>query len=570
MKILKFRLRSFALLTVVLTLTLFLLNLSPSAVSQHFFRLSATDSLPSAKNQSKTESAGALFSKRVYSDPFKEAASQGDKDAVNSSRQDAGEGGPGDEAAQEDAKNQREPKGNDTGDSGERTREKEEQNPGSRNGEASKTNSSGRIDEAGGSYVRQGIADGEEHDSYVQDYPDYTPAEFVEVLKTKLSSKVKKPARISGKGRDARPRPDEKFSREALQERALEFPEKSPLRKFLAEQERRVKHLRGTCPHLPAPDTSLDSKGPPPGLMDIHNLIFDRINLLTFCPVYKAASTSWTITLLEIGGYKRAKNIPLQKLVSQVYPKISNLAGPAVARRTTKFMIVRHPFERLLSCFRDKFEYGKKSYYYKRYGEKMVRRYREFPKYVSEGQLGLLQEQVRNKVMAGLPVVLRGNPFASPVGPTFLEFVQYVIDSKHEDEHWRTYYSHCSPCLMDYDFVLRFESLYEEGKQFLEYINRTSQVQPRWDNPTSGGATNNEIVCSYYSQLPFELMQKLADKYENDFVLFEYKPDAYFECAKDFVPGKKGTARSSWLSALSSTPSRSSTSSLERTQFRSL
>ncbi|XP_047470657.1 carbohydrate sulfotransferase 11-like isoform X2 [Penaeus chinensis] len=542
MKIFKFRLRSFALLTVVLTLTLFLLNLSPSAVSQHFFRLSATGGLPSAKNQSKTELAGALLSKRVYSDPFKEydlrvsqAASQGEKDAVNSSRQGAGEGGPGDEAAQ------REPKGNDTGDPGDLEREKQERNPSSRNGEASKTNSSRRIDEAGGSYVRQDIADGEEHDSYVQDYPDYTPAEFVEVLKTKLSSKVKKPARISGKGRDARPPPNEKFSREALKERALEFPEKSPLRKFLTEQERRVKHVRATCPQLAVPNASFDSRGPPHGLVDIHNLIFDRINLLTFCPVYKAASTSWTITLLEIGGYKRAKNIPLQKLVSQVYPKISNLAGPAVARRTTKFMIVRHPFERLLSCFRDKFEYGKKSYYYKRYGEKMVRRYRIFPKYISEGQLGLLQEQVRNKVMAGLPVVLRGNPFASPVGPTFLEFVQFVIDSKHEDEHWRTYDSHCSPCLMDYDFVLRFESLYQEGKQFLEYINRTSQVQPRWDNPTSGGATNTEIVCSYYSQLPFDLMQKLADKYENDFLLFEYKPDSYFECAKDFIPGKKET-----------------------------
>ncbi|XP_063607251.1 carbohydrate sulfotransferase 12-like [Penaeus indicus] len=547
MKIFKFRLRSFALLTLVLTLTLFLLNLSPSAVSQHFFRVSATHGLPSANNQSKTEPAGAL-SKRVYSDPFKEydlrvsqAASQGEKDAVNSSRQGAGEGGPGDEAAQEDAKNQREPKGNDTGDPGDRTGEKQERNPSSRNGEASKTNSSRRIDEAGGSYVRQGIADGEEHDSYVQDYPDYTPAEFVEVLKTKLSSRVKKPARISGKGRDARPPPNEKFSREVLKERALGFPEKSPLRKFLTEQERRVSHVRATCPHLAVPNTSFDSRGPPPGLVDIHNLIFDRINLLTFCPVYKAASTSWTITLLEIGGYKRAKNIPLQKLVSQVYPKISNLAGPAVARRTTKFMIVRHPFERLLSCFRDKFEYGKKSYYYKRYGEKMVRRYREFPKYISEGQLGLLQEQVRNKVMAGLPVVLRNNPFASPVGPTFLEFVQYVVDVKFEDEHWRTYYSHCSPCLMDYDFVLRFESLYQEGKQFLEYLNRTSQVQPRWDNPTSGGATNSEIVCSYYSQLPFDLMQKLADKYENDFLLFEYKPDSYFECAKDFVPGKKGT-----------------------------
>lgn len=226
MKIFKFRLRSFALLTVLLTLTLFLLNLSPSAVSQHFFRLSATDGLPSARNQSQTASA---TSKRiVYPDPFKQydlrvgqAASQ-EKDVANSSRQEEAEGGgPGGGAGRRDAATQQEAKQGAAGES-------QEPRAGSRDGlDAPKTNGSRQVDEAGGSYVRQGIAEGEEHDAYVQDYPDYTPAEFVEVLKTKLSSKVKKPARISGKGRDLRRPPDDKFSREALHARALEFPEKT-------------------------------------------------------------------------------------------------------------------------------------------------------------------------------------------------------------------------------------------------------------------------------------------------------------------------------------------------------
>lgn len=233
MKIFKFRLRSFALLTVLLTLTLFLLNLSPSAVSQHFFRLSATDGLPSARNQSQTASA---TSKRiVYPDPFKQydlrvgqAASQ-EKDVANSSRQEEAEGGgPGGEAGRRDAATQQETKQGAAGEPGGRARERQEPRASSRDGlDAPKTNGSRQVDEAGGSYVRQGIAEGEEHDAYVQDYPDYTPAEFVEVLKTKLSSKVKKPARISGKGRDLRRPPDDKFSREALRARALEFPEKT-------------------------------------------------------------------------------------------------------------------------------------------------------------------------------------------------------------------------------------------------------------------------------------------------------------------------------------------------------
>lgn len=230
MKILKFRLRSFALLTVVLTLTLFLLNLSPSAVSQHFFRLSATDNLPTSStgNHSRAE-------KRIYSNPFKEyesriglGSTEGEKNVVNASQQEAREGGGASEGKQKDSKNvdnakdQHETRINSTDDNKEHGRENTKQKQSQSDSEAPKTNRL-KSDETGGSYVRQDIANGEEHDSYVQDYPDYTPAEFVEVLKTKLSDKVKKPARISGKKQGIRRPPDEKFSREALRARALEF-----------------------------------------------------------------------------------------------------------------------------------------------------------------------------------------------------------------------------------------------------------------------------------------------------------------------------------------------------------
>ena len=42
----------------------------------------------------------------------------------------------------------------------------------------------------------------------------------------------------------------------------------------------------------------------------------------------------------------------------------------------TSFIVVRHPFERLVSAYRDKLERSN-VYYYKKYGEKIVQKYRQ-------------------------------------------------------------------------------------------------------------------------------------------------------------------------------------------------
>ncbi|XP_068206933.1 carbohydrate sulfotransferase 12-like isoform X2 [Palaemon carinicauda] len=398
--------------------------------------------------------------------------------------------------------------------------------------------------------VEHPLSNANEHDSYVQDYPDYTPPDFVEVLKDrpanaqsqkgmdKQDNKNKRPARLKVSKVSGEKLGSSSMNPEALRNRALSFPSNSSLRIFMAEQDRRLQHLKTECDGILPATGPVSSRGlaPPPGLTGIHNLLVDRTNNIAYCPIYKAASTSWTITLLEMGGYwkkdQRRKNKNLQAYVSQVFPKISNFAGPALTRSMIRFMVVRHPFERLLSCYRDKFEYAKKSFYYTRYGDKMVRTYRKFPEHITSSQLGMMQEQVRAKIRAGVPVNLPGNPFAEPVGPTFSEFVQYVINAKQDDEHWRSYFVHCSPCHMTYQFVLRFEDINREGREFIEYLNRTSQVEMHWENPTQGGSTK-EFVCSYYSQLTKETIKKLVKKYEKDFKLFEYKPDRYLECARE-------------------------------------
>lgn len=49
---------------------------------------------------------------------------------------------------------------------------------------------------------------------------------------------------------------------------------------------------------------------------------------------------------------------------------------------------------------------------------------------------------------------LLGNPFATPLGPTFPEFVEHILTSEKQD-HWRPYTEHCLACALDYNMILK-------------------------------------------------------------------------------------------------------------------
>ena len=106
------------------------------------------------------------------------------------------------------------------------------------------------------------------------------------------------------------------------------------------------------------------------------------------------------------------------------------------------FLIVRHPFERILSAYRDKFfinftysrntkerEEQKRMEFLKTYGQQIIRKYRK-------------TEPVDE---------------IYKTTPTFIEFINFVIDqplSKH-NPHWRPAYLHCMPCHINYTIIGR-------------------------------------------------------------------------------------------------------------------
>ena len=181
-------------------------------------------------------------------------------------------------------------------------------------------------------------------------------------------------------------------------------------------------------------------------------------------------------------------------------------------RESIKWIVVRHPFERLLSAYRDKIENSTaEPFYYDKYGKLIVMKYRKQP--------------------------IIGHP-----EPTFEEFVLYLlnrVDLRGRlsvlDEHWTSYFAYCNPCLIDYDLIIQFETIEQDAELLIHILNsrlRQQNVTSRlivdnlgWKHKTlsvGGRKSAERNLHSYYSQLSKTTIRKLYKMYRLDFELFAY------------------------------------------------
>lgn len=171
-------------------------------------------------------------------------------------------------------------------------------------------------------------------------------------------------------------------------------------------------------------------------------------------------------------------------------------------QKSIKVISTRHPFERLLSAYRDKFERPNRSYYYKKYGNHIISSYQN-------EQTGI--NSVRQ--------------------PTFSQFLKFIISEKNFDEHWRPYYIECDPCGIEYDYILKLDNLHIEEKYLFKVLNvsRTIKNNKNVDNINPNGRTDHNISKQYFSKVKEHLLRDIYELYEKDFLIFGYSPNWYYE-----------------------------------------
>ena len=263
---------------------------------------------------------------------------------------------------------------------------------------------------------------------------------------------------------------------------------------------------------------------------------------IVWCPVYKAAASTWInhlitavnqthghvksrekssttryspLDLLRIHGAIRPSRTVWSKYVEELSMLNSNLTG---------FLVVRHPFERLVSAYRDKLERNniEEPYYYNTFGKHFVKKYRE------KAKTALGEEYFTDTNNFGTPLKVKDNRRPNADLPTFWEFAQSVIDGYKMDEHWEPIYKCCSICnpssLKAFEYVLKFENLLSEEKKFLEYhrwnISEKDILKLNINRPDT--ISDDQLTKLYFSSLSQDQIIGLYKVYELDFLLFDY------------------------------------------------
>jgi hypothetical protein len=195
------------------------------------------------------------------------------------------------------------------------------------------------------------------------------------------------------------------------------------------------------------------------------------------------------------------------------------LHGIITTKGYYKLLVVRHPFERLVSAYRDRIE--------------------DTSRFTSQAWI-----YVPRIFALTRPSLNRSKIFDSKkhwqklsIVPTFHEFVEWllVIPPKKYDVHWNRYSDQCEPCSIHYDSIIKMDNFSNEEevsvmcKMGLQHLN----VSLPHLQQTSGGPTDYNVTCQYFQQLFPEQAKALYEIYSLDFEMFHYSPQLYINCAQN-------------------------------------
>ncbi|XP_023337415.1 carbohydrate sulfotransferase 11 isoform X2 [Eurytemora carolleeae] len=224
-----------------------------------------------------------------------------------------------------------------------------------------------------------------------------------------------------------------------------------------------------------------------------YNFLQDPKTSTVLCFNYKIAASSWMDYLARVENNveyleQLREHGKLYEITKRLGLSESSIFAASVDNAIFKLLVVRNPFERIISAYAN------------RILDQSTAQYKE------------------NIIWMHKP---SGELYKIGDTPTLSDFIVYVTEGNN-DPHWKPVWSSCSPCLVQYTAVLKLE----DGEVGIDKVLADSGLikHAQWDYKPKNKSNKTGLS---FRDVDCMIIEKLYRHYQLDFMLFQYNLTMY-------------------------------------------
>ena len=264
---------------------------------------------------------------------------------------------------------------------------------------------------------------------------------------------------------------------------------------ILSQGRARAARVREICLNLNSTQSHKEKS-----TLDHYILVDDKYKTL-YCAVSKCGSSAWKNVLVRLRTDKSVSETQaihvheyLQQFGLSFLSDLSKEEQTFRLEKYFKYMIVRHPLERVVSAWRDKLVLDDDPSYRKTLGK------------------AIREHNTRSQTL----------PADAGDNITLAEVVEYLVDRDPStwDRHFLSVYHHCHPCEINYDFVAKVETLKTDSDDMYREMGITNG--PDLFAVNTFKHKPGESILKDYENVTLGNYATLLNMYSRDLLLFDY------------------------------------------------